>query len=131
MSDATPDAGYARIVIEPLRAACPQGDASPSQMRPALDKDIATSLEVATFYWENRSPNVMAPGIMSIMGYLGSGTCTVLRAYGADGRPMTDGQSTNIVACAVCREYTLPVSKRRRGDVSCASISNSVACACA
>jgi hypothetical protein len=116
MTDAT-GLGHVAIVIEPLvsASACPTpapGRNVPSEKTlPMMIEDLETCFEVATFYRENPSTQLMARDALSIMRHLDSRTCTVIRAYDRDGKPMSDGKSTNIVAAAMCHEYLLPVTE--------------------
>jgi hypothetical protein len=101
----------ARVVIEPLVSACAAvPDGPPAQMLPAMTRDVEACLELATFYWQNRSPNVMARDPVSIMGHLHDRTCTVARVHDRQGTPVLDGQSTNIAGAAMCHAYLLPVT---------------------
>lgn len=105
---------HANLIIEPLVSACAamQGrDGLPGQMLPAMTRDVETCLEMATFYWQNPSPNVLARDPLSIMGHLRDRTCTVARVYDRGGNPLRDGQATNIAGAAMCHQYALPVSE--------------------
>jgi hypothetical protein len=111
----TPACGreHANVIIEPLLSACAemqQHDSLPAQMLPAMSQDVETCLEVATFYRQNPSPNVLARDPLSIMGHLRDRTCTVARVHDRSGVPLRDGQATNIAGAAMCHQYVLPVS---------------------